>query len=92
MALPKQRLNVTDAQARFLELFRETFVYALAADAKLLDKSEVPLTVALGDVTQQTAALTDQLEQSATGHKVVLVGLEVLGQLLDALGHNGDLR
>lgn len=64
----------------------------LAADAELLDEVQVTLAVALSDVAQQTAALTDELQQTAAGCKVFFVDLEVLGQLLDALSINGYLN
>ena len=42
-------------------------------------------------VVQQAAALADHLEEAAAGVVVLLVDLEVLGELSDALGEDGDL-
>jgi hypothetical protein len=63
----------------------------LAADAKLLDKVEVCLTISFRDVSQQTAALTYHLQKPTAGHVVVLVYFEVLSQLFDSLGQNRHL-
>lgn len=63
----------------------------LAADAELLDQVQVRLAVALGDVAQQTAALANHLQQAAAGHKVMLVSLQVLGQLFDTLSQDSHL-
>src|SRR5699024_4250022 len=46
----------------------------------------------LGEVIEQTAALTDELQQSATRRKVVFVLCHVLGQVLDTLGDQCDLH
>jgi uncharacterized membrane protein YhiD involved in acid resistance len=42
-------------------------------------------------VIQQAAALVDQLQQAAAAVVVLLVGLEVAGELLDAGGQQRDL-
>ena len=59
---------------------------ALAADAELLDQIKVGLAVALGDVAQQAAAAANHLQQPAAGHKIVLIGLQMLGDLFDTIG------
>lgn len=43
------------------------------------------------EILQQAFATTDHLDQSATSHVVVLVGLQVLGNLLDANRQNRNL-
>lgn len=62
-----------------------------ATETQTLDEAEVASLLAVLQVAQQAAALADQLEQATTTVVVVLVGLEVLGELSDALGQQGDL-
>jgi hypothetical protein len=68
-----------------------TLAASLPSNPELLDKIQVALAVALSDVAQQTAALTDELKQTAAGSKVFLVDLKVLGQLLDACSVDRNL-
>ena len=42
-------------------------------------------------VVQQAAPLADHHQEPAAGVQVLVVGAEMLGQVLDALGQNGDL-
>ena len=42
-------------------------------------------------VVEKLAALRDQLQESAAGRGVLLVNREVVRQVHDALGHQGDL-
>ena len=64
----------------------------VVANAELLDELTVLIDVVLLDVGEETTTLTDEHEQATTGVEVLLVGLHVLGQLLDALGQDGDLN
>ena len=88
VALPEMPRNV---KVHKLVAPNGPVVWALAADAELLYKLQVTLAVTLGNVAQQTAALTNHLQQAAAGHVVVLVLLKVLGKLLNSLGKHGDL-
>src|SRR5690606_12853637 len=63
----------------------------LLADAEAADERPVPLRALAPEVVEQAAALTDELEQTAAGVVVLLVGLEVLGELADAGAQQGDL-
>lgn len=63
----------------------------VVADAELSDESTVLVDVVLLDVGEETTTLTDEHEQAAAGVEVLLVGLHVLGELLDALGEDGHL-
>ena len=63
----------------------------LAADAEALDDRAVALDVGLHQVLEQAATLADQQQQAAPAVVVVLVGLEVLGQVGDATGEHRDL-
>lgn len=66
-------------------------LYTLAANAELLDKVEVCLTVFRGNVLQMALALTNELQQPTTSGKVLLVHLKVLSKFLDAFGGNANL-
>jgi hypothetical protein len=65
---------------------------ALLADAKLLNDSFVAFGVGLSEVVQQAATLADHHKKTAPGGMVLLVGLEVLGQLADPRAQDGDLN
>ena len=64
----------------------------VVADAQSLDELTVLDDVVLLDVGEKTTTTADEHEQATTGVEVLLVGLHVLGQLLDALGQDGDLN
>ena len=64
---------------------------SLLADAELGDDGAVALDVFLREVVKQTAALADHLVHAETAVVVLRVLLEVLGELTDALGQDGDL-
>src|SRR3954462_13912514 len=64
---------------------------ALAAEAEFLDEGAVALEVLLLQVAEQAAALADEHEQAAARVVVLLVRPQVLGQLVDPLGEQGDL-
>lgn len=64
----------------------------VVANAELLDELTVLIDVVLLDVGEETTTLTNQHEQTTAGVEVLLVGLHVLGQLLDALGQDGNLN
>src|SRR5690606_6645802 len=63
----------------------------LLADAELPDDGAVPLDVGPRQVVEEAAALADHLEQAEPGRVVLRVALEVLGELVDARGEQGDL-
>jgi hypothetical protein len=65
---------------------------ALLADAKLLNDSFVAFGVGLSEVVQQAATLADHHKKTAPGGMVLLVGLEVLGQLTNPGAQDGDLN
>ena len=62
-----------------------------AAQSELFDQRLVAAFVLALQIVEQAAALRHQSEQATAGMIVLLVVLEVLGQVLDALGQNGDL-
>ena len=55
----------------------------LLTDTQLGDHSTVAVDVLLGQIVQQTAALTDHHQQTTAGVIVVLVDAQMLGQLVD---------
>src|SRR5262249_23722782 len=65
---------------------------ALLADAEGADELPVPIEVAALQVVEQPTALPDELQQTATRVVVLHVGLEVLGEVVDPLGEEGDLH
>src|SRR5689334_4906249 len=62
-----------------------------AADAETADQAAVALDVGPLQVLEETATATDQGQKTATRVVVVLVELQVLGQVGDALGEHRDL-
>src|SRR5918995_1976996 len=69
---------------------RETLVSS-AADAELLDQRAVARLVLLLHVVEKRAALGNHLQEATPGMVVLGVGLEVVGEVVDALGQDGDL-
>src|SRR5689334_23248357 len=63
-----------------------------AANAEFVDQVLVTLLIGAPQIVEQGAALADKLEQPATRMIVLHVRLEVLGQIVDALGEDGDLH
>src|SRR3954465_9212685 len=63
----------------------------LAADAVLLEQSPVAGLVLLLDVIEKRTAGRHQLQKTTTGMVVLGVGLEVFGEVGDALRKDGNL-
>lgn len=63
----------------------------LSTQTQPFDQRAVALDVDVGDVLEQPATTADQQQQTAPGVVVVLVLLEVLGEVGDALGQKRDL-
>jgi hypothetical protein len=63
----------------------------LLADAELRDDFAVAVRIALFEVVEEAAALADQHQKTAAGAVVLLVGLEVLCQLANALAEERNL-
>ena len=66
-------------------------MFILLTDAELGNQRTVAVDVLLLEVRQHGTALADHLEQAAAGVVVLLVDLEVLSELLNARGQDGDL-
>src|SRR5439155_26591056 len=63
----------------------------LPPEAQARDERPVALDVLAPQVVQQPPAAPDHLQQAAPGVVVLLVRLQVLREVGDALGENGDL-
>ena len=66
-------------------------MFALLSQAELADDRAVTLDVVLLQVVQQTSSVTNHLLQTAAAVEVLLVGLQVLGQVSDAVGQDSNL-
>ena len=64
----------------------------LLAELELLGNALITSDVGRVEIIQQTPALAYHHEQSTAGTMVLLVGLEVLRKLTDALAQNRDLH
>src|SRR5690606_3262503 len=77
---------------RLVEIIRSATGRALATQAQLGDQRLIAGAVGLVQVVQKATTLRDLLEQAATRVVVLLVGLEVLGQVGDAFRQDRDLH
>ena len=59
---------------------------------KIGDNRAIAFKIALFEIAQQAAAFSDFLQEAATARVVLLVDLEVIGQLVDGLGEQRDLN
>ncbi len=66
--------------------------YALLAEFQVCDDLTIAVNVFLLEVIEQAATFSNKLEQPTTGVVVLFVGLEVLGEVGDALGNESDLN
>jgi len=66
-------------------------MFALLSQAELADDRAVTLDVVLLQVVQQTSSVTNHLLQTAAAVEILLVSLEVLGQVSDAVGQDSNL-
>ena len=64
----------------------------LLTDTQLGDQSTVTVDVLASQIVQHAAALTNHHQQTTTGVVVVLVGTQVIGQLIDTSGQDSNLN
>ncbi len=64
----------------------------LLSDSELRDDGSVALDVNFFKVVEQTTTLTYHLEQTAARMTILLMGLEMLGEVIDALSEECDLN
>src|SRR5699024_1731460 len=89
-APPSGGRNITEGQgATFVAPC--PFCQGLLAQTQFSDQSAVTVDVLLLQIGKQVAAAADHLEQAAAAVVVVLVALQVLGQVVDARGQQRDL-
>ena len=63
----------------------------LAAQAETLDQGAVTLDVDAHEVVEQISSLANHLQQAAAAVMILVVGLEMLGQVVDPVGKDRDL-
>ncbi|CCV03230.1 hypothetical protein MESS2_1030087 [Mesorhizobium metallidurans STM 2683] len=61
------------------------------AQTELLDQRLIARVILALEIIKQAAALGDESEQTTAGMVILLVVLEMIGQVLDALGKDGHL-
>ena len=64
----------------------------LLSQTQLADDRAITLDVNLLQVVQKVSSVTDHLLKTAAAVEVLLVGLQVLGQVCDAVGEDRDLN
>ena len=67
------------------------FKKCLLAQAELSDDGAVTLDVLLLEIGKEVTTATDHLQEATTAVVVLLVGLEVLVEVVDAVGEQCDL-
>jgi hypothetical protein len=67
-------------------------ILELVPEAQFLDDLPVSVDIRSLQVVQETATTSDHLEESTTTMVVLLVGAEVVRQIVDPLGEQGDLN
>ena len=82
------QLKIQKQGSRLLPYFR----IFLLTDTQLSDQGTVTVDVLLLQVSQHRTALTNHLQQTAARVVILLVYLQVLGQLLDAGGQDCNLN
>ena len=64
----------------------------LSSYAQFFNQTKILFTTAIRDVLKMSLALANQLQQAATGSKIVLILLHMSGQFSNPLGHYADLH
>ncbi len=75
-----------------LDLGLKRPMFLLLTDSKFLDDVFIALGIVLLQIVQQATPLADHHEQAAPGGVVLLMRLEVLGQLTDPLTQDSNLH
>ena len=63
----------------------------LFTDTQLRDDGPIPFDICVHQVIQEPAALANQLEETATRRMILWMILEVVSQLIDSSGEDGNL-
>jgi len=64
----------------------------LFSDAKLLDQIAIGVDILLLEVIQKAPSLANELQQAPAGMMILLVRLEMLGQMIDPGAQQGNLH
>jgi hypothetical protein len=67
-------------------------ILELVPEAQFLDDLPVSADIRTPQVVQETFATSDHLEESTTAVVILLVEVEVISQIVDLLGEQGDLN
>src|SRR5262245_42055616 len=67
-------------------------IFQLFSQAKTVDQVVITIDVTTFQIIKKTAALADQLQQSAARMIILLVSLEMISQFINALGQQRDLN
>src|SRR5690606_17510735 len=73
-------------------LLGAAFAKLLLSQTQLLDQSVVPLDILLLEICEQATALVDHHQQAAARMVVLVVILEMLGEVADPFGQDRDLN
>ncbi len=65
--------------------------YRLAAKAEFSDDGAIALDVDVGEVVEEPTTLTHQHEKTTAAVVVLLVGLQMFGQVIDSISEQSDL-
>ncbi len=87
-----EKISVVKTKCRANGRSPSALTFILLTDAESRDNGAVSLDVNLDKVVEERSALTDHLEEAASGVMILLVDLEVLGQVVDSLGEKSDLN
>src|ERR1700741_920483 len=63
-----------------------------ATQAEAFNQALISGQIAILEISEQALALVDQLEQAAAGVVILLVRLEMIGEVIDAGGQQGNLH
>ena len=61
------------------------------AESQFLAQGDEGSIIRSAQITHETAAAANHLEQAAAGSLVLFIGAQMIGQILDALGQHCDL-
>jgi hypothetical protein len=64
----------------------------LSAQSKIFDNRSIPVYIFVFHIIEQTAAAADQHQQPSPRMMVLLVDLEMLGEIGNAMGQQGGLN
>jgi hypothetical protein len=64
----------------------------LLAYTKFLDQGPVFLNIFIFEIVEKTAPLANQFQQPLTGMMILLVDLEMFGEILDSIGQQSNLH